>query len=351
MAEDYYKTLGVSRDATAEDIRKAYRKLALRYHPDKNPDNPEAEKKFKAASEAFEVLSDPAKRKAYDERGSAGVRDMGFEGFQDKEEIFSHFGDLFGEFFGQRARRGTPRPRRGRDLRFAMRLPFIEAALGGSREVVVPVRDSCPRCRGSGEEGDGGAAPCPTCGGSGTVAQEGRRRGGFFSFSSACSDCGGTGRRPGHPCPDCGGQGMKPRESTISVKLPPGIESGAVLRIGGQGDAGPGGGPRGDLLIEIAVEPSGDFERDGRDIRSSVRVPLATALLGGKVEVPSIRRKMVLTVPPGTSSDSWLRLRGQGIPGPTGAGDHLVRVVVSVPRELDPELAAAVKKHLGHASS
>jgi molecular chaperone DnaJ len=348
VAEDYYKLLGVSKDASEAEIKKAFRKLALRYHPDKNRGNPEAEKKFKEVSEAFEVLSDPKKRKAYDERGQAGVRDMGFEGFRDTEEVFSHFGDLFGDLFGSpfgTRRRQEARPERGEDLHFIMSVGFVEAALGGSREIKVPRRDACARCGGTGEEG-GKAGPCPNCKGSGQVTQQGKQRGGFFSFSTPCPVCGGTGRQVGKPCPDCRGRGLVQREARIQVKIPPGIAAGAVLRLAGQGDAGNAGGPRGDLLIEISIEPHPQFERDGRDIRSSVKVPMATALLGGKVTVETLRGSTVMTIPPRTSSDSWLRLKKLGIPGQDAPGDHLVRVVVVLPESVPPEVEKAVREHL-----
>ena len=343
MAEDYYATLGVSKDASVEEIKKAFRKLALRFHPDKTPGDKSAEKKFKEVSEAFEVLSDPAKRKAYDERGAAGVKDMGFEGFQNTEEIFSHFGSLFGEFFGSGFRRPRPGPRRGGDLRFAMTVPFREAALGSSREIAMTAREVCPKCRGAGEEG-GGGQPCPTCRGTGQTSQKSRRRGGFFSVTSECPACGGTGRVVGNRCGECGGAGLVVREKRISIRIPAGIADGAVLRLGGQGEAGPGGGPPGDLFIEVTVEADPGFQRDGLDIRSSAKVPLAAALLGGKVEVETLRGRAVLRIPAGTSSDSWLRLRGQGIVTPSASGDHLVRIVVTVPKDVPPEVEKAVRE-------
>jgi molecular chaperone DnaJ len=346
VAEDYYKVLGVSKDASLEVIKKAYRKLALRYHPDKNPGDPTAEKKFKEVAEAFEVLSDPKKRKAYDERGAEGVRDMGFEGFGSTEEIFSHFGDIFGDLFGSRLRREQQAaPRRGNDLRFAMTVPFADAALGATRELVVPRHDPCPVCGGTGQEG-GEPAVCPTCRGTGQVSQKGKQRGGFFSISTVCPTCGGTGRQVGRPCKECHGSGVVVGQSRIQVKIPPGMKDGAVLRIAGQGEAGLGGGPRGDLLLEVAVEADPDFQRDGLDIRSKVLVPVATALLGGKVDVRTLRDSMVLTIRPGTSSDSWLRLRGQGIKSAEGQGDHLVRVVITVPKQVPEEVAKAVREHM-----
>jgi len=349
VAEDYYKTLGVSRDAGLDAIRKAFRRLALRFHPDKNPGNPAAEKKFKEVSEAFEVLSDPAKRKAYDEHGTAGVKDMGFEGFRNNEEIFSRFGDIFGDLFGGRIRRERQAPRRGGDLRFAMMVPFREAALGATREIVVPVQETCARCGGTGQEG-AAAEACATCGGSGQSTRQGQPLGGFFSFSTPCQACAGTGRRIGRPCPQCAGRGLVPKDSRISVRIPPGIKNGAVLRIAGQGGSGPGGGPRGDLLIEMALESDPVLERDGLDIRSSVKVPFPVALLGGKVDVETLRQKVSLTVPPGTSGDSWLRIRGQGIQTQLVSGDHLVRIVITVPKEVPPEVEKALREHMAAPS-
>ena len=354
MAQDYYEILGVAKDASPDDVKKAYRKLALRYHPDKNrgkkeSEKKEAETKFKELSEAFEVLSDPKKREAYNQRGQAGVKDMGFEGFHSTEEIFSHFGDLFGELFGSRPRRGAPRgrpARKGADLRMALAVSFVDAALGATREILVPALDHCTTCGGSGEERGSGPQVCPECEGTGQTTEGGKKRGGVFAFTTACGACGGTGRLVAKRCRACHGEGLVERQSRLSVKIPAGSETGAVLRLAGQGQAGAGGGPRGNLYIEVRVEPHADFQRDGADVRSSVRLPLRTALLGGKVEVKTLRGTSLLTVPPGTSSDVWMRLRGQGIPSGGGPGDHLVRVAVDVPREVPEAFAKAVRDHL-----
>jgi molecular chaperone DnaJ len=343
--KDFYEVLGVSKDASDEEIKKAYRKLALKYHPDKNPNNPEAERKFKEAAEAYEVLSDKEKRKLYDSRGAEGLRDMGFEGFQSNEDIFAHFGDIFGDIFGRRFHRQAATPQRGGDVRYSIAVGFLDAALGATREISIPVHETCPDCRGTGAEG-GVEEPCPECGGSGHVSRQGKRQGGFFSVSSVCPKCGGTGKAGGRPCRTCGGEGRVFREKRISLKIPPGVTDGQVLRLAGQGEAGVRGGPAGDLLLEVGVGQHPDFTRDGLDIRSTVKVPVKTALLGGEVEVPTLRGKIALKVPRGTSSGSVLRLRGQGVDARGAKGDHLVRAEITVPKELPPEVEEAVKKHL-----
>ena len=345
--KDYYKILGVGKTATDEEIKKAYRKLALKYHPDKNPNNPEAEKKFKEAAEAYEVLSDKEKRKLYDTRGAEGLRDSGFEGFRSNEDIFSHFGDIFGDAFGQRFYRQAARPLRGEDVRFTLSVSFLDAALGATREITVPLQDACPECRGTGVQGGQPAdETCPTCGGSGHISRQGRPQGGFFSVSSPCPTCGGTGRKPEKACPACGGEGRVLRQKRISLKIPAGIPDGGVLRLAGQGEVGQRGGPPGDLLLEARIETHPEFTRDGLDIRSTAKVPVKTALLGGEADVNTIHGRIALRVPKGTSSGAQLRLRGQGIAAREKKGDHIVRVEITVPKEVPAELEEAVRKHL-----
>ncbi|REK29355.1 MAG: molecular chaperone DnaJ [Planctomycetota bacterium] len=348
--EDLYEILGVSKDASEAEIQRAYRKLALKYHPDKNPNDKAAADRFKKVSEAFEVLSDREKRQAYDRRGMAGVHAKGFHGFESNEEIYSHFGDIFGDIFGGGMGggfRGRPAgPQHGRDLRFRMSIPFAEAALGSTREVEIPVLDMCPDCNGSGMAAKAATKVCPDCGGSGSVTQQNEERGGYFSFSSACPACGGSGLKNGPPCVKCDGNGRLEKTRQISVKVPAGVENGQTLRLVGQGESGLRGGPNGDLLIEINVQPHPTYRRDGLDIRSDVRVPVATALLGGKVDVSTLHGMATLTIPPGTSSDQTFRLRGQGIRSGKLCGDHLARAVVTVPKELSDKAKEAVRKHL-----
>jgi molecular chaperone DnaJ len=346
--DDLYELIGVSRDASDQEIQRAYRKLALKYHPDKNPDDPQAAEKFKRVAEAYDILSDAEKRRVYDQDGMAGVQGTGYSGFQTNEEIFSQFGDIFGDVFGQRFYSERGGPRRGRDLRFILPLSFTEAALGGQRELDVPIADRCSACNGRGSADNKPAEPCADCNGSGHRTQQGSRSG--FSFSSACPTCHGTGRRPQPPCTTCRGEGRVEKQTHISVKIPPGIDTGQVLRLAGQGEAGTGGGAKGDLLIEVEVHSHLTFGREGKNIRSSVKVPVATALLGGKVDVPTLRGTVTLTVPPGTSSDQVLRIRGQGIFAKEGAGDHLVRVVITVPKDLSAEAQEAVRMHLSTTS-
>ena len=344
---DLYEVLGVSRDASDAEIQKAYRKLALKYHPDKNPDDPKAAQNFKKVSEAYEVLSDAEKRRAYDQGGMGAT---GFPGFDSNEEIFSQYGDIFGDVFSSRKqRRHAAGRQRGRDLRFVLPMTFIEAALGGQREIELPVLDTCPDCQGRGTVGGASREPCPDCRGTGQVSRQGRQQGGYFSVSSACPSCGGSGQKRGPRCTRCGGDGRIEKQQHINITIPAGIEDGQTLRLAGQGEAGQGGGPNGDVIIEADVQPHPTFRREGKNVRSDVKVPVVTALLGGKVEVPTLKGAVMLSVPAGTSSDQVLRIRGQGVPAKDGPGDHLARIVITVPKTLSDDAKAALREHLANS--
>ena len=347
LNEDLYDVLGVGKDATEQEIQRAYRKFALKYHPDRNPDDPAAAQKFKKASEAYEILRDPEKRKAYDEGGMSGVGGTGFEGFADNEEIYSQFGDIFGDLFGSRMRSRQPGPTRGQDMRFVLSVDFRTAALGGKTTIQAPIPSTCKPCHGSGAVDGTAAKPCDVCHGSGKVQQQTAEQGGYFRVASACPACGGSGTLTGTPCRECHGEGRVVETRTMTVSIPAGIQSGKFLRLRGQGQAGIRGGSQGDLLIEIKVTPDKLFRRDGNNIRSDVRVPVATAILGGKVDVQTLRGTVTMKIPPGTSSDQNLRIRGQGIQTTNVKGDHLVRVIIDVPKkEYSPETAEQLRKEL-----
>ncbi len=341
---DYYEILGVSKEATLDEIKKAYRRLALKYHPDKNPDDAKAEQMFKEVSEAYEVLSDPKKRTAYDQRGRAGVRDMGFEGFSSNEEIFSHFSDIFGDLFGDRFWRGRQGPRPGQNVRTQIEIDLTEVAFGGTRDLHLRGPAPCDRCGGTGSRGRSRPVPCQQCRGSGHVAEPGKRLGGFFSVSTPCPACGGSGSVVPDPCPQCRGTGMVERDRTISVKIPAGIQEGAILRVAGQGQPGALGGPGGDILVEVRYRADPRFERRGTELWVDVSVPFKVAALGGTVTAPTLRGTAEVKVPPGTSSGQVLRLRGQGLPARGGRrSDLFVRVLVRVPTKLTEEQKEAIR--------
>ena len=337
MAEkrDYYEVLGVSREAGAEEVKSAYRKLALKHHPDKNPGDKAAEEKFKEAAEAYEVLSDADKRAAYDRHGHAGVG--GNVGFQDAGDIFGAFSDIFGSdlfgslFGGGGARRGPPR---GRSLRVEIQVSFEEMAQGCSKTISLKRNESCKTCRGSGAKDGRPPVACTTCRGQGRVAVNQ----GFFSISRPCPRCNGEGQTVEHPCATCGGAGLTPARREIALRIPAGVPDGVILRVAGEGEPGPRGGPPGDLNCLIRVAEHALFRREGEDpadVTVDVPVALSSAVLGGKVEIPSLAGASTsVTLEAGTEPGHVLRLKGAGLPRfqSSGAGSLYVRVLYDVPR-------------------
>lgn len=345
--KNYYQVLGVSRTATEEEIKKAYRTLALQHHPDRNPGDKQAEERFKELSAAYEILSDGEKRREYDDAlegrvppgfgGAGGPRRPGGRGpFEPDvesmsiDEILRRFGGIFGGEFGERIHRTRGAARPGQDAEVEMEVDFATAALGGKVSVSLSGPVACPRCGGRGALGTDPA--CVRCQGAGRVTEQARDQGQFFTVTRVCPTCHGTGIDPAKECPECHGDGVIDRTRTISIAIPEGTSDGAILRLAGLGGAGSGGGPAGDLLVHVHVRPDPVFHREGNDVHSEVQVPMATAALGGKVPMRTLRGRVNLTVPPGTSSGAQLRLRGQGILG----GDHVARVMVTVPATLTP---------------
>ncbi|MFQ5835006.1 MAG: molecular chaperone DnaJ [bacterium] len=351
---DYYEILGISRDASPEEIKKAYRKLAIKYHPDRNPDNSkEAEEKFKEVSEAYKILSDPEKRQIYDQYGHAGLEaevgagagfgGFGFDPFKIFEEVFgreSFGGDIFGDFFGHRARARQAQP--GSDLHYTLEISFEEAVFGTEKEIRANRYEPCSSCRGSGIRPGSGSQTCPTCRGTGYVSVSQS----FFSISRTCTQCQGRGTIIRDPCRQCRGTGRIRTTRKIKVKIPAGIDHGAHLRLGGQGEAGLRGGPPGDLYVSLRVKPHPIFERDGNNIICEVPISFAQAALGGKVSVPTLNGKVKLTIPPGTQTNKIFRLRGKGIPylHSPNRGDQWVKVVVETPVHLSEQQKELLRK-------
>jgi molecular chaperone DnaJ len=336
---DFYEILGVAKNASDDDIKKAYRKLAMKYHPDRNPDSKGAEEKFKEAKEAYEMLSDPQKREAYDRYGHAGVDpNMGGGGFGGANAggFADAFGDIFGDIFGNArggAGRGSgPQVYRGADLRYNLDITLEQAAHGFDTTIRVPSWDGCDVCHGSGAKPGTQPTTCPTCGGHGQV----RMQQGFFSIQQTCPKCHGTGKIIPEPCANCGGAGRIKRNKTLEVKIPAGIDDGMRIRSSGNGEPGMNGGPPGDLYVEIHIKPHPVFQRDGDDLHCEIPISFAKAALGGEVEVPTLNGKASFTLPEGTQTGKTFRLRGKGIKGVRSGfpGDLFCHVAVETPIKL-----------------
>ncbi len=330
--KDYYEVLGVARNATEQDLKKAYRRVAMKFHPDRNPGNKEAEDKFKEASEAYEILSDKNKRAAYDQFGHAGVEGAGMGGGAGGFGNFSDiFGDVFGDIFGGAAG-GRGGPSRGSDLRYTLELSLEEVVRGTSVKIKVPTLVSCKTCSGSGAKPGTKPTNCSTCGGHGQV----RMQQGFFSVQQTCPTCRGKGKMISDPCTDCSGHGRIEETKTLNVKVPAGVDSGDRIRLAGEGEAGGDGGSNGDLYVQIAVRDHEFFQRDGRDLYCEVPIGIVEACLGGELEVPTLDGRVKLKVPEGTQTGKLFRLRGKGVTSVRGGppGDLLCRVVVETPVHL-----------------
>lgn len=331
---DYYEVLGVGRDADAATCKRAYRKLAMQYHPDRNPDSRDAEEKFKEASEAYSVLSDPDKRARYDQFGHAGLSGNGGFNGSDLQDIFSEFFGDFGDIFGMGSRRSS-RARRGDDLQYELEITFEDAVFGTTKEIRLPRTEACDRCDGSGCEPGSRKGNCGNCGGRGQVVSQQ----GFFAVSRTCSRCGGTGQVIQQPCQQCQGRGARRTQRNRKVHIPAGIDDGMRLQMSGDGNAGSNGGPSGDLYVLIRVREHEVFERESSDLHCHVKVNVAQAALGAKVSVPTLEGEEVHSIKPGTQSGHRLCLRGKGVPHVRGSqrGDLYAHVDVEVPKRLSRE--------------
>jgi molecular chaperone DnaJ len=345
--EDYYELLGVARNASDSDIKKSFRRLAMKYHPDRNRDNPKAEEQFKKIKEAYDVLSDPKKRSAYDQFGHAGVDpSMGAAGgFGFTGESFSDiFSDVFGDIFGGGAtgRRRGSRVQRGADLRYNLEITLEEAVAGTEVKIRVPTFVTCEECNGTGAKKGTGPTTCSTCQGHGAI----RMQQGFFAVQQTCPTCHGTGQQIKDPCRVCHGQGRVQETKTLSVKIPPGVDTGDRIRLAGEGEAGEFGGPPGDLYVQISVKEHPIFTRDGANLYCEVPISFPTACLGGELEVPTLDGKVALKIPPETQTGRLFRLRGKGVKPVRGGsqGDLLCRVRIETPVHLNKEQIELIKK-------
>lgn len=350
---DYYEVLGVSREASEKELKTAYRSLAMQFHPDRNPGDAQAEANFKEAAEAYEVLSDAQKRQLYDRFGHEGVRGAGARGgagFDNMDDIFSQFGDIFGDMFGfgggRQRRRGGPQ--RGPDLRYDLEISFEESAFGTSKNLTIPRHEDCATCDGSGAKKGTSPITCPNCKGHGQV----HHRQGFFTLSSTCSQCQGSGQFVAEPCPDCSGTGKNRVEREVNVKIPAGVDTGTRLRLREEGELGSKGGPPGDLYVFLHVQPSEVFEREGENLHHKLEVSFVQAALGAELEVPTLESTTKVTIKPGTQygdkeilkNEGLARLRG------SGRGDLIIHFDVRTPEKLskkERELLEAFAEEAG----
>ena len=359
MAEtkrDYYEVLGVPKDADEAALKKAYRVLAKKYHPDANPGDKEAEAKFKEASEAYSVLSDPEKRKKYDQFGHAAFEGGaggagGYGGFDfNGADMGDIFGDIFGDFFGggrSAYGRSSNGPMRGANLRTGVRITFEEAIFGCEKEIELTLKDECPKCHGTGAKPGTSPVTCPKCNGKGKIVYTQQSFFGQVQNVQTCPDCRGTGKIVKEKCPDCYGTGYISSKKKIQVKIPAGIDNGQSIRIAGKGEPGTNGGERGDLLVEVTVSRSPVFMRQETSIFSTVPISFATAALGGPIKIKTVDGEVEYEVKPGTQTDTKVRLRGKGVPSLRNKnirGDHYVTLVVTVPEKLTEEQKEALKR-------
>ena len=356
MAEkrDYYEVLGIQKGASEDEIKKAYKKLARKYHPDMNPGDKEAEEKFKEVNEANEVLSDPEKKARYDQFGFAGVDPNygagagggAYGGGFDFGDLGDIFGSFFGGGFGGGQRRNPNAPQRGESIRASVSVSFTEAAFGCEKSVTLERSEQCPTCKGNGCAPGTTPEICPDCHGTGTVQTRRQTPMGVFASNGPCRKCGGTGRLIHQPCPDCRGTGAVRKRKTIKVNIPAGIDHGQTISLRGQGNAGRNGGPAGDLLITFMGQPHELFRRDGVDVFCEAPITFAQAVLGAELEIPTIDGKVKYSIPEGTQTGTVFRLKGKGIPvlNGRGRGDQYVTVTIETPRNLNKEQKEALRR-------
>jgi len=343
--KDYYEVLGVAKNASEAEIKKAFKRLAMKHHPDRNPDDSTAEEKFKEAKEAYDILSDSQKRAAYDQFGHAGVEGgagFGAGGFGGGASFSDIFGDVFGDIFGGGRPGGGARARRGADLRYNLELTLEDAVKGTTVKIRVPTLVECKECTGTGARKGTSPTTCTTCNGIGQV----RMQQGFFSLQQTCPKCRGTGQMISDPCPSCHGQGRIQEQKTLSVKVPAGVDNGDRIRLSGEGEAGEKGAPPGDLYVQIAIKPHKIFERDENDLYCEVPISFSTATLGGELQVPTLEGRVKLKVPPETQSGKLFRLKGKGVISVRGGppGDLICKVNIETPVNLNSKQKELLKQ-------